>query len=260
LFYIPDKTMAKGFGVKPVDPWADRLPPYSVRESARAKHVNLRLNNSGQLEVVIPIGFDRTEIPAIIRKHERWLEKATNRLEQRQPTAPHLAKESLPSQIELRAIGQTWLIEYTPAQVTQIRMSETDDDSVLILWGNTPNESLCKKALSSWLTHKAHQKLAPWMRRLSEDVGLPFDNISFRGQKTRWGSCSSQKNISLNYKLLFLPAPLVNYVFVHELAHTIHMNHSDQFWQLVGEKEPDYQRLDRELNDAMQFVPRWLEQ
>jgi predicted metal-dependent hydrolase len=251
--------MAQGFPAQPLEPKrVNRLPPYSVRESAKAKHVNLRLSNCGQLEVVIPHGFDRSEIPAIILKHERWLERATHRLEQRQPTEAHLATAALPSEIELRAIGQTWLVEYTPASVTQIRMSELDE-SVLILWGNTPNETLTKTALARWLTHKAHQKLAPWVRRLSEDVALPFGQVSFRGQKTRWGSCSSQKNISLNYKLLFLPAPLVNYVFVHELAHTIHMNHSNQFWQLVGDKEPDYQRLDRELNDAMQFVPRWLE-
>jgi predicted metal-dependent hydrolase len=224
---------------------------YTVRVSQRAKHVNLRLTRTGQLEVVIPPGFDRAEIPSIIVKHERWLA-------QRQPTAPHLAAEGLPNRIELRAIGQTWLIEYTPAPVTQIRISELDD-AVLILWGNTANEELCQVALTQWLTRKATQHLAPWMRRLSEDVGLPCNRISFRGQKTRWGSCSSQKNISLNYKLLFLPAPLVNYVFVHELAHTVHMNHSDQFWQLVGEKERAYRQLDRDLNDALQYIPRWLE-
>jgi predicted metal-dependent hydrolase len=137
-------------------------------------------------------------------------------------------------------------------------MSELDD-SVLILWGNTANEALCQVALTQWLTRKATQHLTPWMRRLSEDIELPCDRISFRGQKTRWGSCSSQKNISLNYKLLCLPAPLVNYVFVHELAHTIHMNHSDQFWHLVEQKEPAYRQLDRDLNDALQYIPRWLE-
>jgi predicted metal-dependent hydrolase len=231
---------------------------YTIRVSQRAKHVSLRLTRTGQLEVVIPPGFDRAEIPSIIAKHERWLERASARLAQRQPTAPHLATEGLPSRIELRAIGQTWLIEYTPAPVTHIRMSELDD-AVLILWGNTANEALCTMALTQWLTRKATQHLGVWMRRLSEDISLPCDRISFRGQKTRWGSCSSQKNISLNYKLLFLPAPLVNYVFIHELAHTIHMNHSDQFWHLVGQKEPAYRQLDRDLNDALQYIPRWLE-
>ena len=231
---------------------------YTVRESNRAKHVNLRLTRTGDLEVVIPRGFDRTEIPSIIAKHERWLERASARLAQRQPTDPQLVKEGLPTKISLRAIRQDWMIEYTPAPVTRIRMSELDDVA-LILWGNTGNEALCQTALTQWLTRKATEHFTPWIRRLSEDLNLPFNRVSFRGQKTRWGSCSSQKNISLNYKLLFLPAPMVNYVFIHELVHTVHMNHSEQFWQLVGQKEPDYYRLDKDLNDAMQFIPRWLE-
>jgi hypothetical protein len=233
-------------------------PSYTIRESAKAKHVNLRLSNCGQLEVVVPRGFDRREVPDIIAKHQRWLERATQRLEQRQPAAPHLATAALPTQIELRSIGQTWQIEYTPAAVKHIRWSELDD-AILILWGDTPHEALSKKALAHWLTRKASQHLGPWIHRLSQELALPFNQVSFRGQRTRWGSCSSQKNISLNYKLLFLPAPLVHYVFIHELCHTIHMNHSEQFWQLAAEKEPDYKQLDRELNDAMQYVPRWLE-
>lgn len=234
---------------------------YTVRVSQRAKHVNLRLTRLGELEVVIPPGFDRAEIPSIILKHERWYHQATARLAKRQPKEAHLATEGLPQRIELRAIGQPWLVEYTPAAVQRIQMRELDDpeNPILILWGNTGNESLSQTALTRWLSCKADEHFAPWIRRLSEDTNLPFNQVSFRGQKTRWGSCSSDKNISLNYKLLFLPAPLVNYVFIHELAHTVHMNHSAKFWALVEQHEADYRQLDRDLNDASQYIPRWLE-
>lgn len=248
--------MAQGFAAKPALAIPD-LPPYSVRESARAKHVNLRLSPTGELEIVVPIGFDRREIPAIILKHETWLQRATQRLEQRRPDSPLLDKPGLPTKIELRALNQNWFIEYTPAPVTRIQINE-DADGVMILWGNTKNEKLCYKALDRWLVHRSNQLLAPWIRRLSADINLPFGNVAFRGQKTLWGSCSSKKDISLNYKLLFLPAPMVNYVFIHELAHTIHMNHSQEFWDLVGQFEPDYRRLDRDLSSAMKYIPRWM--
>jgi predicted metal-dependent hydrolase len=65
--------------------------------------------------------------------------------------------------------------------------------------------------------------------------------------------------ISLNYKLLFLPPEVVRYVFVHELCHTIHMNHSTAFWNLVAEKEPDYECLDTELQNVWRYVPAWVE-
>jgi predicted metal-dependent hydrolase len=232
------------------------FPDYTIRESAKAKNVNLRLSVDGQLEVVVPRGFDRAEIPSILTKHQRWIERASNRMAQRQPQAPNLAATTIPSQIDLRAVGQNWLVEYTPAPVTSIRFSELDD--CVILWGNTEDEALCKLALQKWLTRQATRHFSPWLTRLSQETGLPFKQVSFRGQRTRWGSCSCEKNISLNYKLLFLPAPLVHYVLIHELCHTVHLDHSARFWKLVGQKEPDYRRLDRELNEAMSYVPRWV--
>jgi len=94
---------------------------------------------------------------------------------------------------------------------------------------------------------------------VSQEVNLPFKNVSIRGQKTRWGSCSSDQSISLNCKLLFLPSPVVRYVLIHELCHTVHMNHSAAFWALVGCFEPNYRQLDRNLRDARCDVPLWME-
>jgi hypothetical protein len=113
--------------------------------------------------------------------------------------------------------------------------------------------------LRKWLAHQAHRELAPWLRQLSISLGLPFHNISVRGQKTCWASCSSGKNISLNFKLLFLPRPLVHYVLVHELCHTIHMNHSKDFWALVEQKQPDYAWRRAAIKKAWRYVPRWVE-
>jgi hypothetical protein len=78
--------------------------------------------------------------------------------------------------------------------------------------------------------------------------------VSIRGQKTAGPAASSDKNISLNYKLLFLPPELVHYVFVHELCHTVHMNHSAAFWKLVEEKQPGHQRFRDEIRDGWQYV------
>jgi hypothetical protein len=97
------------------------------------------------------------------------------------------------------------------------------------------------------------------LRELSFDINLPFNRISIRGQKTRWASCSTQKNISLNYKLLFLPPDLVHYVFVHELCHTVYMDHSSAFWRLVSEKQPDYQHFRHQIRDGWRYIPRWVE-
>jgi predicted metal-dependent hydrolase len=64
--------------------------------------------------------------------------------------------------------------------------------------------------------------------------------LSIRNSKTRWGSCSSAKRLTLHYGLIFLPDHLRDYVVVHEICHLYHMNHSTQFWNLVGRTIPDY--------------------
>ena len=66
-------------------------------------------------------------------------------------------------------------------------------------------------------------------------VGVSYNRISIKTLKTRWGSCSSKKNLNFNYKILFLKEKDINYLIVHELSHLVHMNHSKNFWDLVCE-------------------------
>ena len=103
-------------------------------------------------------------------------------------------------------------------------------------------------------------RLPPWLEQTGTELGLRYHRCTIRGQKTRWGSCSSRKTISLNYKLLFLPPHLVRYLFVHELCHTRHLNHSARFWGLVQEKEPLYESLEADLTDGSRYVPLWAEE
>jgi len=75
-----------------------------------------------------------------------------------------------------------------------------------------------------------------------------YHKISIRRQKTRWGSCSSNKQLSFNYKLFFLPIELVDYVVVHELCHLKEMNHGKKFWQLVSQTIPDHKLRKKIIN------------
>jgi len=76
-----------------------------------------------------------------------------------------------------------------------------------------------------------------------------FNRISIRNQRTRWGSCSSKKNLNFNYRLLFLPKRISDYIIVHELCHLKELNHSRKFWNLVAEVMPDYLEIRRDLRD-----------
>ncbi len=110
----------------------------------------------------------------------------------------------------------------------------------------------------SFLAFQCPYKIASILTNCCQCVSPIYKNLTFRGQKTVWGSCSSKKNINLNYKLLFLPARLVRYVLVHELCHIVHLDHSRRFWALVEQYEPDYARLKKELRHADHYMPEWI--
>lgn len=78
---------------------------------------------------------------------------------------------------------------------------------------------------------KAKNELFDRLDYFSDIHNFPYNRAAFRCQKTRWGSCSSQDNISLNVNIAFLPAHLQDYILLHELCHTRHKNHRRQFWE-----------------------------
>jgi predicted metal-dependent hydrolase len=82
-------------------------------------------------------------------------------------------------------------------------------------------------------------KVAYW----SEKLGYKYTNIAVKQLKSRWGSCSSEGNLNFNYKIIFLPTNIQDYVIVHELCHLKQPNHSKKFWSLVGQSLPDYEKM-----------------
>jgi hypothetical protein len=82
---------------------------------------------------------------------------------------------------------------------------------------------------------------------LNSFYNYSYNRVIVRNQKSKWGSCSSKKNLNFNYRILFLPERLAKYLIVHELCHLKELNHSKNFWNLVGLMIPDYRELEKEL-------------
>ncbi|MFH1292143.1 MAG: SprT family zinc-dependent metalloprotease [bacterium] len=85
------------------------------------------------------------------------------------------------------------------------------------------------------------------LEKYSRKYGLSYNRIAIKNQKTRWGSCSQDHNININYRIKYLPARVAEYIVVHELCHIAELNHSKNFWKLVGKTFPDYKKIEKKL-------------
>ncbi len=83
--------------------------------------------------------------------------------------------------------------------------------------------------------------------KLSNELNVKVNKVYFKRMKTRWGSCSTKKNVNINTYLMHLPEHLIEYVVYHELAHLVEMGHNKRFWQIISNKYPDYNIMEEEL-------------
>jgi predicted metal-dependent hydrolase len=226
------------------------LPDYTVRRSPRAKHVRLHITPTEGLVVVVPPRFDANRVPDLLEARRGWIDRKLATIELIDVDL------ALPETIELDAIGRSWRVDYRPG--SSVIVSAREKDGALILSGSVDDPAKSRAALRRWLARQAKRHLVPWLENLSDAHELPFRNVTVRGQKTRWGSCSSRKNISINYQLMFLEPELVNCVLIHELCHTRHLNHGPKFWSLVEQLEPDRRELHLRLSEQWGRMPGWV--
>lgn len=223
---------------------------WRVRPSPRARRLAVRVLPGGVVEIVVPRGTRPRTVEQFVARHRRWIERTVDlyRPMDAQPAA------AVPAAIAFAATGARYavlLIDRDEAPAIRVA------GGCLELSGPAERPALLRHALQRFAMREAHAALAPWLLKLSAASGLGYERIQIRRQRTRWGSCSRTGTISLNACLLFQPPDVVNYLLVHELAHTRHMNHSRRFWKLVESLEPRWRELDAALTRGWREVPSW---
>jgi predicted metal-dependent hydrolase len=224
----------------------------AVRESRRARHLILQLVPPHTLEVVVTRGTRPRAGEAFVRENRSWIERAHAELAARFVGD----RDELPNSVRLAALGREVAIAY---EFRADRPPRWDDDGARVrvsCGADAPGH--CRALLRSWLLHEARVHLRPWLLREAETVGEAPRRVQVRLQRTRWGSCSQQRTVSLNAALLLIEPDLVRYLMVHELCHLRWLNHSRRYWRLVERFVPEFRALDRRLTEAWTLMPLWL--
>jgi len=231
------------------------IPDYTLRYSKKAKHLQLRMSNKG-LEVIVPVKkhISTSVLHDFIIQKKDWIAKVQQKyLNSHESTT--IAK--LPERIDLQAINQIWTVGYLTTKHKRVSLY-TNPSRQIKLVGNMANEPDCIELLKQWLKQMAESHLCEMLRSISNEVGIPFHQATIRNNTTRWGSCTSKKNISLCCRLLFLPAYLVRHVILHELCHTKIMHHGKAFWDLLTKLDPNTDIHDKALKKGAKLIPRWI--
>lgn len=213
--------------------------PYVFRQSNRAKRLSLRILANQAVEIVLPHGFSEANGLRFLRQHQHWVLNNISK----SPQQSH----QLIASLHLKSINKHYYCQYLHIPQKHCRLRQPLDD-VLVFSGSINDMRCCQAELNKWLKMQAQSHLLPMLKRLSDELGFAYRQATIRLQKTRWGSCSSKGDISLNARLLYLDPELVRYVLIHELCHLQEMNHSTRFWRLVSEHVPNYKPLIKQLS------------
>lgn len=228
-------------------PEMEWLPYYFVKKDKRAKQVKLRPSKKHGLIVTVPPRFNFKELAPLLIQHRLWIEENT---------ASYFAIKTLPNHLIFHAKNETWQVNYMKSHTKPVIYVRPQCE--LIVLGHHDDQSVCFSKLTHWIKKYAKGFLEEELLKVSAETKLKFSKLIIRNQQTLWGSCSHDHAISLNYKLIFLPPSLMRHVMLHELCHTVHMDHSLSFWNLVASFDSAWREKKKALKDADQYVPTWI--
>jgi len=197
-----------------------------------------------------PRGTPAVDVQDFVASNRHWIESARRKLgleTNRKAPEP-------PTELRLPATRESLQIEYSRGPE---RVAATDIGGLLVSHSGDHAASVFA-LLRKWVLERGRQVLKPWLYSQAGRLDVVPRSVQIRLQRTRWGSCSSRRNISLNAALLFVDPELVRYLLVHELCHLTHLNHSQRYWARVRSFEPDYEALDKRLALEWKRLPVWL--
>lgn len=208
-------------------------PPLEVvvRRSARARRLTLRVSRiDGRVTLTLPARTSVREGRAFVTDRADWIRAQIE-------DAPSVNKAEVGGMLPFRGAE----LEILGGPVRAPR----EEPGRIIVPANRPTA----RTLHAWLKLRAREALIEASTRYAGHVDRRFDRITLRDTRSRWGSCSSERNLMYSWRLIMAPPEVLDYVAAHEVAHLVHMDHSAAFWSVVERISPDHKLHRRWLRE-----------
>jgi predicted metal-dependent hydrolase len=225
---------------------------YVLKRSAR-RSIGFTVDDTG-LYVTAPKRCSLADIDNAIRAKQHWILSKLD--ERRQRRAARLER---PPMVWDDGAKLPYLGEEITLRLYQAPRNRTEFDPVAkelsmgLVQGAT--EQLLKERVKNWYKAQAEGLFQQRLDLYAARLGVQYAGFSLSSADTRWGSCTAQRTIRLNWKLMHFSLPLVDYVVAHELAHILEMNHSPRFWANVGRIYPQYEEAKQLLRKRAAELP-----
>jgi predicted metal-dependent hydrolase len=218
--------------------------PYQLRRSTRARRLRLSIRPDG-VEVVAPLRARASDIAAFIDQHRAWIDAKLETLQRALAAHPASARlvdggailyRGQPVALRVRAGARPQVLETSGIEVI-VRSAVADAD----------REAAVERVLTRWLRWSAQNDALEYVERHAGPNDLLPAAVRVKEQKRLWGSCSAKGRVNLNWRLIFAPPAVFEYVVVHELCHLREAHHQAPFWRLVGQILPEFEAQRRWL-------------
>lgn len=216
-------------------PLSDEELTFALTRRSRQKHINIRISFEGEVLVSAPAAAPLSRIRAAVQRKQSWILRHQDDMRQRRVATDPLRT--------LLFMGQSLSVEVNPNTDGSRRDRVRHEPSLgrIVVLSKESDSELHKTALRRWIMRQARTALPKLAVEVSLRTGVEYEKLYLRNQRTRWGSSSAKGNISVNWRAVMAPPSVQEYLMVHELAHQRQMNHSSDFWDLVGTWFPEYE-------------------
>ena len=208
----------------------------NVRTMSNASRISIKVAPNGSLRISAPKFTPKFAIASLLKSSRQEIRKMVNSQRKLYDTDQQIGKSH-------SLVIQTDIGMQTVSTIgTTIFATTTSQENVI----SADFQQEIRQEVLKALRKEAKSYLPRRLRYLADQYDFSYEKTKLTHASSRWGSCSSSGTISLNIALMSLPFELIDYVLVHELCHTKFMDHSDSFWELVGQFDPSY-KLHRKL-------------